>query len=98
MPHASRARTSRSPVARWAAGLAACALTMAAPLTGWVPAAVANTAVTEGPEDGGPPPPAWVAVDREWGGCSGYFGDPDGYRWEIACAPGQVNDIVVPGT
>ena len=46
MPHASRARTSRSPVARWAAGLAACALTMAAPLTGWVPAAVANTAVT----------------------------------------------------
>ena len=62
MPHASRARTSRSPVARWAAGLAACALTMAAPLTGWVPAAVANTAVTEGPEDGGPPPPAWVAA------------------------------------
>ena len=55
-------------------------------------------AVTEGPEDGGPPPPAWVAVDREWGGYSGFFGDPDGYRWEIACAPGQVNDIVVPGT
>ena len=62
MPHASRARTSRSPVARWAAGLAACALTMAAPLTGWVPAAVASTAVTEGPEDGGPPPPARVAA------------------------------------
>lgn len=30
------------------------------------------------------------------GGYSGYFGDPDGYRWEIACAPGPINDIVVP--
>lgn len=40
--------------------------------------------------------PVAKAVDREWGGYSGYFGDPDGYRWEIACAPGQVNDIVVP--
>src|SRR5699024_5857795 len=44
VPHASRARTSRSPVARWAAGLAACALAVAAPLTGAVPAASANTA------------------------------------------------------
>ena len=41
--------------------------------------------------------PVSEAVDRDWGGYSGYFGDPDVYRWEIACAPGQVNDIVVPG-
>ena len=24
---------------------------------------------------------------REWGGYSGYFGDPEGNRWEIAWAP-----------
>lgn len=40
--------------------------------------------------------PVSAAVDRVWGGYSGYFGDPDGYRWEIAWAPGQVNAIVVP--
>lgn len=40
--------------------------------------------------------PASQAVDRSWGGYSGYFGDPDGYRWEIAWAPGTVNAIVVP--
>ncbi|WP_150460917.1 VOC family protein [Nesterenkonia ebinurensis] len=40
--------------------------------------------------------PVSPAMKRSWGGYSGYFGDPDGYRWEIACAPGQVNDIVVP--
>ena len=26
-------------------------------------------------------------VDREWGGYSGYFSDPEGHRWEIAWAP-----------
>ena len=25
---------------------------------------------------------------RAWGGFSGYFADPDGYRWEIAYNPG----------
>lgn len=25
---------------------------------------------------------------RSWGGYSGYFSDPDGYRWEIAYNPG----------
>jgi uncharacterized protein len=24
---------------------------------------------------------------REWGGYSGYFADPDGYRWEVAYNP-----------
>ncbi|MGK4064783.1 VOC family protein [Rothia sp. HC945] len=37
-----------------------------------------------------------VAAHREWGGYSGYFADPDGYRWEIAWAPGPVNDTVLP--
>ncbi len=27
---------------------------------------------------------------REWGGYSGYFADPDGYRWEIAYNPGPI--------
>lgn len=40
--------------------------------------------------------PVSEAVERAWGGYSGYFGDPDGYRWEIACAPGPVNEVVVP--
>ena len=26
-------------------------------------------------------------LDREWGGYSGYFVDPEGHRWEIAWAP-----------
>ncbi|WP_028659000.1 VOC family protein [Nocardioides insulae] len=33
---------------------------------------------------------------REWGGYSGYVADPDGYRWEIAHAPGEVGEMVVP--
>ena len=40
--------------------------------------------------------PVSEAVDRSWGGYSGYFGDPDGYRWEVAWAPGMINQIVVP--
>lgn len=27
---------------------------------------------------------------REWGGYSGYFADPSGYRWEVAHNPGLV--------
>ena len=26
------------------------------------------------------------AQDASWGGYSGYFSDPDGYLWEVACA------------
>ena len=36
------------------------------------------------------------AVERDWGGYTGYFGDPDGYRWEIAWAPGEVGAAVLP--
>jgi catechol 2,3-dioxygenase-like lactoylglutathione lyase family enzyme len=32
------------------------------------------------------------AVQREWGGVSGYFADPDGYRWEIAFNPSLAVD------
>lgn len=30
------------------------------------------------------------ASQREWGGYSGYFLDPDGYAWEIAHNPGPI--------
>ena len=33
---------------------------------------------------------------REWGGYTGYFGDPDGYRWEIAFNPGPIGQVVLP--
>ena len=33
---------------------------------------------------------------REWGGYTGYFGDPDGHRWEIAFNPSSVGRIVLP--
>ena len=34
--------------------------------------------------------PVSDAVRRDWGGYTGYFGDPDGYRWEIAHNPGGI--------
>ena len=37
------------------------------------------------------------AVEREWGGYTGYFADPDGYRWEVAFNPGPIGQIVLPG-
>lgn len=36
------------------------------------------------------------AVRRDWGGYSGYFADPDGYRWEIATNPGPIGAEVLP--
>ncbi|WP_417561654.1 VOC family protein [Microbacterium sp.] len=30
------------------------------------------------------------AQQREWGGYSGYFADPDGFRWEVAYNPGPL--------
>jgi hypothetical protein len=35
------------------------------------------------------------AVQRDWGGYSGYFADPDGYRWEIAYNPDAVGEAVL---
>ena len=40
--------------------------------------------------------PAHEAVERDWGGYTGYFGDPDGYRWEIAFNPGPIGQVVLP--
>lgn len=36
------------------------------------------------------------AEEREWGGYSGYFADPDGFRWEIAYNPGPIGQSVLP--
>ena len=40
--------------------------------------------------------PVQDGVERDWGGYSGYFGDPDGYRWEVAVNPGPVGQLVLP--
>jgi uncharacterized glyoxalase superfamily protein PhnB len=37
-----------------------------------------------------------AAERRDWGGYTGYFADPDGFRWEIAVNPGEVGQIVLP--
>lgn len=34
--------------------------------------------------------------EREWGGYTGYFTDPDGFRWEIATNPGEIGRLVLP--
>lgn len=36
------------------------------------------------------------AERREWGGYTGYFADPDGFRWEIAVNPGEIGRLVLP--
>ncbi len=40
--------------------------------------------------------PVHDAEEREWGGYTGYFGDPDGFRWEIAWNPGPIGRLVLP--
>jgi catechol 2,3-dioxygenase-like lactoylglutathione lyase family enzyme len=35
-------------------------------------------------------------VEREGGGYSGYFSDPDGFRWEVATNPGPIGETVLP--
>ncbi|GAA4803376.1 VOC family protein [Nocardioides caeni] len=35
-------------------------------------------------------------TEREWGGYTGYFADPDGFRWEIAWNPGEIGQSVLP--
>lgn len=36
------------------------------------------------------------AVKRDWGGYSGYFTDPDGFRWEVAHNPFPIGDLTIP--
>jgi uncharacterized protein len=33
-----------------------------------------------------------AAHDKDWGGYSGYFRDPDGFLWEVAWNPGGFDD------
>lgn len=40
--------------------------------------------------------PVHEARQRDWGGYTGYFGDPDGFRWEIAYNPGPIGEVVLP--
>lgn len=40
--------------------------------------------------------PVVDAVERDWGGYTGYFADPDGYRWEVAYNPGPIGQLVLP--
>jgi catechol 2,3-dioxygenase-like lactoylglutathione lyase family enzyme len=36
------------------------------------------------------------AQQRDWGGYSGYFADPDGFRWEIAFNPFPIGGVKLP--
>jgi catechol 2,3-dioxygenase-like lactoylglutathione lyase family enzyme len=36
------------------------------------------------------------AGERDWGGYTGYFSDPDGVPWEIAWNPGPIGALVLP--
>lgn len=36
------------------------------------------------------------AVERDWGGVTGYLADPDGFRWEVAVNPGPLGQRVLP--
>ncbi len=40
--------------------------------------------------------PVHDALERDWGGYSGYFADPDGYRWEVAYNPSKIGQEVLP--
>jgi catechol 2,3-dioxygenase-like lactoylglutathione lyase family enzyme len=42
--------------------------------------------------------PVSDGMQREWGGYTGYFGDPDGHRWEIAHNPDPIGQMVLPAT
>lgn len=41
--------------------------------------------------------PVGLGEKRDWGGYTGYFADPDGFRWEIAHNPDpRLESIVLP--
>ncbi len=40
--------------------------------------------------------PVGDGTDRDWGGYTGYFADPDGFRWEVAWNPGPIGGLVLP--
>ncbi len=37
-----------------------------------------------------------AGTHRDWGGYSGYFTDPDGFRWEIAVNPTPLGETLLP--
>lgn len=37
-----------------------------------------------------------AGVERDWGGYSGYFTDPVGFRWEVAHNPYPVGEVTLP--
>ena len=37
-----------------------------------------------------------AAETRSWGGYSGYFADPDGFRWEVAYNPHPIGGVTLP--
>jgi hypothetical protein len=37
-----------------------------------------------------------AAEERDWGGYSGYFVDPDGFRWEVAFNPHPIDGVKLP--
>ena len=41
-------------------------------------------------------PDVSLGVERDWGGYTGYFADPDGFRWEVAHNPGPIGQLVLP--
>jgi uncharacterized protein len=70
---------------------------------GIVPVTIAHNVRTEGEVDeilelaraAGADPVA-PGQRRDWGGYTGYFADPDGFRWEIAVNPGPTGELVLP--
>ena len=38
----------------------------------------------------------YAAQQRDWGGYSGYFTDPDGFRWEVAFNPHPIGGMRLP--
>lgn len=36
------------------------------------------------------------AQKRDWGGYTGCFADPEGFRWEVAWNPGPIGQRVLP--
>jgi catechol 2,3-dioxygenase-like lactoylglutathione lyase family enzyme len=37
-----------------------------------------------------------AAEQRDWGGYSGYFVDPEGFRWEVAFNPHPIGNVTFP--
>jgi predicted lactoylglutathione lyase len=42
--------------------------------------------------------PVHPGEQRDWGGYTGYFADPTGFRWEVAWNPSPIGQLVLPPT